>query len=68
MKRAFGARRRKSALRFMAVAPLHHRSRKASASYSRRECFIDNFALLCYTNSTKGGGYNELERRFQKKF
>ena len=57
MKRAFGTRRRKSALRFMAATPPHHRSRKASASYSRSECFIDNFALLCYTNSTKGGGF-----------
>ena len=30
----------KRALRFMALAPLH-RSRRASASYSRSECFVD---------------------------
>ena len=44
------------------------RGNEVAASYLRSKCFIDNFALLCYTNSTKGGGYNELERRFQKSF
>ena len=32
-----------------------HCGNEVAASYSRSECFIDNFALLCYTNSTKGG-------------
>ena len=40
MKRAFGSRRGYCALRFVARAPPLHRSRKASASYSRSECFI----------------------------
>ena len=32
----------------MAATPPLHRSRKASASYSRSECFIDKTMVLCY--------------------
>ena len=42
MKRAFGSRRGYCALRIMAATPPLHRSRKASASYSRSECFIES--------------------------
>ena len=42
MKRAFGSRKASSALRLMATKLPHHRSRKASASYSQSECFMNN--------------------------
>ena len=42
MKRAFGSRRSWCALCFMAATPPLHRSRKASASCSRSECFINS--------------------------
>ena len=54
MKRAFGSRRGYCALRFMAAKPPLHRSRKAFASYSRSECFIDKHLVLWY-NYLKGG-------------
>ena len=41
-------------LRFMAAEPPLHRSRKASASYSHSECFIDKTVDLWY-NYQKGG-------------
>ena len=41
MKCGFATRRSLCALRFMATKLPLHRSRKASASYSQSECFID---------------------------
>ena len=53
MKRTFGSRRGYCALRFMARAPPLHRSRKASASYSQSECFIDKQMILCYNERSE---------------
>ena len=47
-------------LRFMAATPLHHRSRKASASYSRSECFIDKHPVLWYDYQKGGDRVQEI--------
>ena len=46
VKRAFGSRRCNIALCLMTTELLLHRSCKASASYSRSECFIDKTERL----------------------
>ena len=66
MKHGFATRRSLSALRFMAATPPHHRC-KASASYSRSECFIDNVSkeknVVCLQKVNKRKNIIELEKR-----
>ena len=78
MKRAFGSRKGYCALRFMAATPPFHRSRKASTSYSRSECFINTppishkrlaiSTILCYTNPRKAVEIVPRCKEYQSKY